>query len=51
MEPIFCEIVKYCHFFFFRYYGRRGNDSSSELSISDDDEKDKNKNTNNIKLP
>lgn len=34
---------------FFRYYGRRGNDSSSELSISDDDDKDKN--TNNIKLP
>ncbi|XP_025197251.1 CLK4-associating serine/arginine rich protein-like [Melanaphis sacchari] len=32
-----------------RYYGRRGNDSSSELSISDDDEK--NKNTNNIKPP
>lgn len=32
-----------------RYYGRRGNDSSSELSISDDDEKDKN--TNNIKPP
>lgn len=32
-----------------RYYGRRGNDSSSELSISDDDGKDKS--TNNIKLP
>lgn len=33
----------------FRYYGRRGNDSSSELSLSDDDSKDKN--TNNIKPP
>ncbi|XP_022179445.1 CLK4-associating serine/arginine rich protein-like isoform X1 [Myzus persicae] len=32
-----------------RYYGRRGNDSSSELSISDDDDKDKN--TNNVKPP
>lgn len=32
-----------------RYYGRRGNDSSSELSISDDDDKDKN--TNNTKPP
>jgi len=30
-----------------RYYGRRGNESSSELSISDDDCKDKS--TNNIK--
>lgn len=33
----------------FSYYGRRGNDSSSELSISDDDDKDKG--TNNIKPP
>lgn len=33
----------------FRYYGRRGNDSSSELSLSDDDSKDKN--TSNIKPP
>lgn len=33
----------------FSYYGRRGNDSSSELSISDDDDKDKS--TNNIKPP
>lgn len=32
-----------------RYYGRRGNDSSSELSISDDDSKDKS--ANNIKPP
>ncbi|XP_025418727.1 CLK4-associating serine/arginine rich protein-like isoform X2 [Sipha flava] len=33
-----------------RYYGRRGNDSSSELSISDDDD-GQDKNTNNIKPP
>lgn len=31
--------------FIFRYYGRRGNDSSSELSISDDDNKDKSSNS------